>query len=236
MVAKIAEMPDRIASGQAIHAASRPMRQALAENLVRDAGVCQGRQGDLLLPGRRQFQGEVSTFGFNDDAMIDDGTMCRPPGRSEFDRRGRGEDRRAREESGLLGALAPSISSRRAPALHLDQVLRAASRSLHADEVIDRRPKPPGRRVRASGRASQIGVASFLGVRQSRSPASVSSGRFPGLERGRRLGTAAPLTSRSARGLGKHGGEGAQVGGVAGVQMSRSRVTVGEPRISPIRR
>jgi hypothetical protein len=36
---------------------------ALAENLVRDARVCQGRQGRLLLPKRAEVQDEVRVWG-----------------------------------------------------------------------------------------------------------------------------------------------------------------------------
>jgi hypothetical protein len=47
----------------------------LAENLVRDARVCQGRQGRLLLPKRADVQLEVRAFGFNDAANLDEGAL-----------------------------------------------------------------------------------------------------------------------------------------------------------------
>src|SRR5262245_39261888 len=47
----------------------------LAENLVRDARVRQGRQGRLLLPKRAEVQIEYATFGFSDTAKLDEGAM-----------------------------------------------------------------------------------------------------------------------------------------------------------------
>ena len=47
----------------------------LAENLVRDARVCQGRQGRLLLPKRAEVQTRYATFGFSDTANLDEGAM-----------------------------------------------------------------------------------------------------------------------------------------------------------------
>jgi hypothetical protein len=47
----------------------------LAENLVRDARVCQGRQGRLLLPKRAEVQIEVRDVGFSDKANLDKGAM-----------------------------------------------------------------------------------------------------------------------------------------------------------------
>src|SRR6266487_346486 len=95
-------------------AGSRPGRAApchhqsqragpLAENLVRDARLCQGRQGRLLLPERAEVQNEVR------DARLQ---RQREPRRRHHvadhlradgaDRRRRGKNRRAREESGEL--------------------------------------------------------------------------------------------------------------------------------------
>jgi hypothetical protein len=63
---------------------------------VRDARVCQGRQGHLLLPKRGQVQIKYATFGFNADANIDEGTMWPTSfALTEFDRRQRGEDQRS---------------------------------------------------------------------------------------------------------------------------------------------
>src|SRR5918998_4313963 len=49
--------------------------RALAENLVRDARVCQGRQGRLLLPKRAKFDTRYATFSFSDKANLDEGAM-----------------------------------------------------------------------------------------------------------------------------------------------------------------
>jgi len=51
VLAKIAEMPepDR-AMGERLHAIVKASAPALSPRLVRDARVCQGRQGRLLLP------------------------------------------------------------------------------------------------------------------------------------------------------------------------------------------
>ena len=46
-----------------------------AEALVRDARVCQGRQGRLLLPERRKFKTRYATLGFMHEANLDDGAM-----------------------------------------------------------------------------------------------------------------------------------------------------------------
>src|SRR6185437_7928229 len=53
----------------------RAREQPLAENLVRDARVCQGWQGRLLLPKRAEVQHEYATFGFSDTANIDEGAL-----------------------------------------------------------------------------------------------------------------------------------------------------------------
>src|SRR4051812_7288865 len=47
----------------------------LAEDLVGDARVCQGRQGRLLLPARAEVQNEVRDFGFSDKANLDEGAL-----------------------------------------------------------------------------------------------------------------------------------------------------------------
>src|SRR5436190_3084346 len=75
----------------------------LAKDLVRDARVCQGRQGRLLLSKRAEIQDEVRDVRLQRqgeprrrrhvaDLLRSDGA----------DRRRRGKDRRAREESGGL--------------------------------------------------------------------------------------------------------------------------------------
>jgi hypothetical protein len=80
-----------------------PRASPLAENLVRDARVCQGRQGRLLLSKRAEVQHEVR------DVRLQ---RCGEPRRRRsvanrlraegVDRRRRGKDYRAREESGEL--------------------------------------------------------------------------------------------------------------------------------------
>ena len=55
---------------------SKPARRPLAEDLVRDARVCQGRQGRLLLPAALiSSKTRYATFGFNDAANLDKGAM-----------------------------------------------------------------------------------------------------------------------------------------------------------------
>src|SRR5713226_8944977 len=75
----------------------------LAETLVRDARVCQGRQGRLLLPKRAEVQHEVRDVRLQ---RRGEPRRRRPVAgrlRAEgIDRRRRGKDRRAREESGEL--------------------------------------------------------------------------------------------------------------------------------------
>ena len=46
-----------------------------AEDLVRDARLCQGRQGRLLLPNAGKFKERYAMFGFNDTAKLDEGSM-----------------------------------------------------------------------------------------------------------------------------------------------------------------
>src|SRR4029453_18366398 len=83
----------------------------LAEDVVRDACVCEGREGRVLLPERQQVQVEVRDVRLQRRGE---------PGRrrhvadllraEEADRQGRGEDRRAREEGGALRT-GPSTAS-----------------------------------------------------------------------------------------------------------------------------
>ena len=107
VLAKIAEMPepDR-AMAERLHAIIKASAPALSpKTLVRDARVCQGRQDRLLLPTRAEVQDEVR------DARLQ---RQREPRRRRHvagrlraegvDRRRRGKDRRAREESGELRA------------------------------------------------------------------------------------------------------------------------------------
>src|SRR6184192_3891034 len=75
----------------------------LAENLVRDARVRQGRPGRLLLPKRAQVQGEVRHVRLQRQG--EPRRRHRVAGRLRAegaDRRRRSKDRRAREESGEL--------------------------------------------------------------------------------------------------------------------------------------
>ena len=46
-----------------------------AEDLVRDARVCEGRQGRLLLQERGEVQVEIRDVGFEEAANLDDGAM-----------------------------------------------------------------------------------------------------------------------------------------------------------------
>src|SRR5213078_3044462 len=78
----------------------------LAENLVRDASVRQGRQCRLLLPKRAQVQGEVRDVWVQRQGEPRRGHSVAGRLRAEgVDRRRRGKDRRAREESGELRRL-----------------------------------------------------------------------------------------------------------------------------------
>ena len=77
MLAKIAAMPepDR-ALGERLHAIIKASAPALSpRTLVRDARVCQGRQGRLLLPERGKFKTRYATFGFLHEANLDEGAM-----------------------------------------------------------------------------------------------------------------------------------------------------------------
>ena len=77
VLAKIAEMPETGSRhGQAAPCDRQSQRaRPLAENLVRDAGVCQGRQGRLLLQSAEKFKSRYATFGFSDEANLDEGAM-----------------------------------------------------------------------------------------------------------------------------------------------------------------
>src|SRR5215203_4663487 len=88
----------------------------LAENLVRDARVCQGRQGRLLLPKRAEVQHEVRDVQLQRrgeprrrrhvaDLLRAEGVDCHR----------RGEDQRAREESGELSQLLSPAPEPRSP-------------------------------------------------------------------------------------------------------------------------
>jgi hypothetical protein len=54
---------------------SKPARQPLAETLVRDARVCRGRQGRLLLSKCAEVNSRYTTFRFNDTANRHEGAM-----------------------------------------------------------------------------------------------------------------------------------------------------------------
>ena len=77
MLAAIAEMSEQDrALGQAAPRDRQEQRAGpLAEDLVRDARVCQGRQGRLLLPHAGKFKERYAMFGFNDSANLDEGSM-----------------------------------------------------------------------------------------------------------------------------------------------------------------
>src|SRR5215203_803257 len=78
----------------------------LAENLVRDARLCQGRQGRLLLPKRAEVQLEVRDVRLQRQGVPRRrrhvGNLLRAEG---VDCHRRGKDQRAREESGELSQL-----------------------------------------------------------------------------------------------------------------------------------
>src|SRR6266536_1656369 len=75
----------------------------LAETLVRDARVCQGRQGRLLLPKRAEVQHQVRDVRLQRQGEPRRRRHVADRLRSDgVDRRRRGKDRRAREESGEL--------------------------------------------------------------------------------------------------------------------------------------
>src|SRR5665647_1168320 len=83
------------------HQSQRP--SPLAETLVRDARLCQGRQGRLLLPKRAEVQHEVRDVRLQRRGEPRRRCHVARSLRAEgVDRRRRGEDQRAREESGEL--------------------------------------------------------------------------------------------------------------------------------------
>ena len=113
LLAKVAEMPepDR-AIAKRLHAIVKASAPGLyAENLVRDARVCQGRQGRLLLPKRGQVQVEV-----RDSRLQRRGEPRRRRHVADLlraegvDPRRRDKDPRAREESGELSEEAMKTS------------------------------------------------------------------------------------------------------------------------------
>ena len=76
VLAAIDAMRDRIApwpSGST--RSSQRTRRPLAEDLVRDARICQGGQGRLLLQERGKFDSRYATFGFEEAANLDEGAM-----------------------------------------------------------------------------------------------------------------------------------------------------------------
>src|SRR5206468_13032624 len=82
---------------------------ARAETLVREARVYQGRQGRLLFPKRAEIQNTVRDVWLQRQGKPRRGPHVADRLRAEgVDRRRRGKDRRAREESGgLSGELHP---------------------------------------------------------------------------------------------------------------------------------
>ena len=54
---------------------SRPARRPLAEDLVRDARVCQGQRVVCFFQSAHRFKSRYATFGFNDTANLDEGAM-----------------------------------------------------------------------------------------------------------------------------------------------------------------
>ena len=76
MLAKIAEMPepDRTMA-ELVHALVKASAPDLVPRTWYGMPACQGRQAHLLLPGRLEVQGALSTLGFQPDANLDEGTM-----------------------------------------------------------------------------------------------------------------------------------------------------------------
>jgi len=76
VLAKIAEMaePDR-AMAERLHAIIKATRRPSRQDLVRDARVCQGWQGRLLLQSAQKFGTRYATLGFSDAANLDEGAM-----------------------------------------------------------------------------------------------------------------------------------------------------------------
>ena len=107
VLAKIGEMqPPNSALGERLHAIIKANAPSLrAEALVRDARVCQERQGRLLLPTRAQVQDEVRDVRLQRQREPRRRLPVVGRLRAEgVDCRRRGKDRRAREESGELRA------------------------------------------------------------------------------------------------------------------------------------
>ena len=105
VLAKIAEMPSRDrAMAERLHA----IVKASAPDLVPRTWYgmpAYARDGHVVcfFQGAHKFKARYATFGFSDKANLDDGTMWPVAfALKAVDRRRRGEDRRAREESGEL--------------------------------------------------------------------------------------------------------------------------------------
>ena len=115
VLAKIAEMPepDR-AMAKRLHEHHQSQRAGpLAEDLVRDARVCQ-QDGKVVcfFTAAAKFKARYATFGFNDDGEPRRRRHVADRLRAEgVDRRRRGKDRRAREESGELRTAPAGASS-----------------------------------------------------------------------------------------------------------------------------
>src|SRR5207245_8054091 len=116
----------------------------LAEDLVRDARVCQGRQGRLLLPQRGEVQGEVRDVRLQ--RQREARRRLHVAGRlraEEADRSRRGKDPRAREESGELRTELATHARAGSSELRLrgHQHVAAAARPLRAGRrTHERRP------------------------------------------------------------------------------------------------
>ena len=113
VLAKIAEMPepDRVMAKRLHELITGQRARPLAEDLVRDAGIRQATaRSSATSPAADKFKSRYATFGFKEDANLDEGTMWPTSfGADEVDRRRRGKDRRPREEG---GELRPALASR----------------------------------------------------------------------------------------------------------------------------
>jgi len=105
VLAKIAEMPesDR-AMAERIHALVKASAPALSPRTWYGMPAY-AKDGKVVcfFQSAQKFNSRYATFGFNDTANLDEGTMWPTAfALTELTRRRRGEDRRAREESGDL--------------------------------------------------------------------------------------------------------------------------------------
>ena len=83
VLAKIAEMPGRIASWPSGSTrSSRPAPRPRAEDLVRDAAYARDGKIVCFFPAADKFKARYATFGFNEDAASTTARCGRHPGRS----------------------------------------------------------------------------------------------------------------------------------------------------------